>query len=308
MRAIEKPSAPQLQSTAYGEWATALGNAVGRFCSFCEKALTYQLLLFHKQQGVVLQNTRLNAADWSNLLLICGDCASMVTNYNPQTSYFWPDTNDALESPPYIYGRFDNIGVTVLNPEGEGVHSQSATSLILVQVSNDVSSQIQTNARNTYTLFRLNGRYFNENFQQPAHTLPYEEYVHPSDYRLDMRWDASTRAVEAGNALARAIPTFQLGSKAYTQNTLALVSTAINSFGFLSTWQAMIVATLNAINPDLLPQLIGLMTVEKDPTRPLDRKRTFVQTERGLTQASEVSAEERSRFEKRLRALINVVG
>ena len=300
MRAIVKPPAPQLTSQAYDDWAIELGNSVGRFCSFCEKALTYHLALFHKQHGVLLPTAQVNADDWPSVLLICWDCANAAANFNPQTSYFWPDTDDAQEK-PYLYTLINNVSETVQNPDGDGVFAQNTGSFVLVSISSDVSVDVHTKAVNTYSLFRLNGRFFNENFQSPGYTLPYSEYVVSTDSRLDMRKDAFTRGVEAGNALARAIPTLELG-RGFTTNIVAMMNLAIDGFGFVSTWQAAIAATLNSIDPKLLPQLALALAGQS----PGNRKQTVTQMEKYLQTSSEVSREKRNRVTQTLNKLIQV--
>jgi len=301
MRPIIKPDPPQLDTLSFAEFARVLGNAVGRFCSFCEKALTYRLLLFHKQRGLLTTDSQISTTDWPDLLLICGDCAASVTTFTPHAVYFWPDTSAAQQA-PYVYNRVDNIAVTALDPDGT-VIAQGATSLVLVQISTDISQELQVAARNTYALFRLNGRFFNESVQQPAYTLPYAEYVHPSDARLDQRWDVYLRAVEAAQGLARAIPTIPLGP-AYVQTMLAMINLSVQGFGFHSTWLATISATLNAMDSSLLPKLLGLMTGQPAPQPPLDRKRVYIQMEDGVQQAPAEVDRKRARLEQTLARLI----
>jgi hypothetical protein len=304
MRAIIKPSPPppQISSGSFNDYATALGNSVGRFCSFCEKALNYQLLLFHKEQGVLAPTVQLTADDWASLLLVCGDCASNAGEFNPETGYFWPDTDDAQQC-PYLYNLADNVAVEVINPDSS-TYLTTTASVILVSVSSDVSEQIQSNAQNTYNLFQLNGKFFNGNFEQPGYTLPLAEYAHATDARLNMRMDAYLRAEEAGGALVRGIPTIRI-SHAYVGNLLAMINLAVNGFGFLSTWQAGVIATLNAADPALLPQLIGLMSGQM-PTQPLDRKRTATVFDESVQQADEVAATKRAKLETALGQIIAV--
>jgi hypothetical protein len=250
---------------------------------------------------VLAPTDQLTNHDWGDLLLLCGDCASSVSNFNPQTSYFWPDTSDAQEN-PYLYNRVDNVTITAQGPDG-AVLTQPTTSVILVSISTDISQEIKTKALNTYELFRLNGRFFNENTQQPGYNLTYAEYVRPTDARLDQRMDAYLRAVEAAGTLARGIPTLEFGT-AYLQNILAMINLAVNSFGFLSTWQAAIIANLNATDQALLPQLIALMTGQRPPTPPLDRKRTATRLDEGVQRATSVASAKRSKIETALGQII----
>jgi hypothetical protein len=303
MRAITKPDPPQLATPSYAEYARALGNApgVGRFCSFCEKALTYQLLLFHKQRGALGTSAQLGNDDWGDLLLACGDCcAASADSFNPQTAYFWPDTADAQHL-PYLYNLADNATITVKNPDGVDM-PQTTASVVLVSVSADVPAPIQAAAQNTYQLFRLNGRYFNDNAQQPGYDLPYAEYAHPTDARLDLRWDAYVRASAAAGALARGIPTIPF-EPAYVQNMLVMIGQAVDGFGFLSTWQSAIASGLDAIDTALLPQLLALMAGQLPPMQPppdTDRKRKSRELEEGIQQADQAVSSKRSKLEMSL--------
>src|SRR4029079_14971152 len=108
-------------------------------------------------------------------------CAASVSHFDPGQPYLWPDSADAAAG-PFDYVKVDNVTVIPTDPDGAPIAgAQSTVSLILVQIVADPSSPLQPAASLTYGLFRLNGRYFNEDFQQPSYTLPYAEYLHPSD-------------------------------------------------------------------------------------------------------------------------------
>lgn len=305
MRIIVKPPAPPLQDTSYGEMARALGITVGRYCSFCEKALTYQLLLFHKQHGIVDVNAQLGLNDWPDLLLACGDCLDSVTAFAPgQQSYFWPDSAAATEV-PFLYVPVDNIPVTALAPDG-GVSGTTTMSAVLVMISTDVSTQLQQDAARTASLFRLNGRFFNNNVQAPGFTWPYSEFVHPTDYRIQQRGDVYTRATEAARALARALPIREM-SEAFPRNEVAMIQGAIKGFGFFSTWQAAIATTLNSIDVKLLPALVSLLS-GKPPDSSPRRKRNFSDMEDGITKAPKVVETKRRKLQEVLVNLIKTEG
>jgi hypothetical protein len=71
------------------DFMLALFDAVGRYCSFCEKPLANSGNLFHKQRGIV--TTGLTLADWPNLLLICEDCRGNMDAFDATKRYLWPD-------------------------------------------------------------------------------------------------------------------------------------------------------------------------------------------------------------------------
>lgn len=299
MRAIVKPAAPPLDSSTFGAYAQALGEAVGNYCSFCEKALLFEQGLFHKAHGVLTRDAVLSSADWPDLLLICGDCAQFVVDYNPAGPYFWPDTPAAAEK-PYLYRQVDNIPYTVLGSEGEKL-VEKTVSAILVSVANDLMDDTtQTGATNTLRLFRLNGGYYDAG----AFVLPDSEYVCPSDMRLAQRWDIAVRAGSTGQALARSIPVARV-QKSFLQNHLAMIDLSINRSGYLSTWRTVIAFTLNSIDPNLLTALIAFMNPEAPPP-PLKRSREAAELEEGLEEAEGEAAVKYLRVSRTLAQVIKV--
>lgn len=277
MRAIIKPNPPTLNEPTFASYATALGSAVGRYCSFCEKDLSHQLGLFHKQHGVLTTDAQLSSTDWADLLLICEECSVNVSDYNPQsTSYYWPDTPDAKEV-PYLYQRYDNVAVTVNTPDG-GILSTSTQSAVLISVAPDISQDLSTRATNTYKLFGLNGKFIGGDVNNPTLTLPYSEYVSSTDIRLVQRLDAHDRGVEAANALIVAIPIIPLDSS-YPLLLLSMFYDAIRGFGYFSTWRTAIESTLNAADPSFVPKIMALLG---NPTSNLKRKEQSYDLDEGF--------------------------
>jgi len=295
---------PQVTTPTYWEYVRVLGNAVGRYCSFCERALTFQLWLFHKLRGPLAVSAQIGNNDWPNLLLICSECAASATTFTATTTYFWPDSLDAIQNPPYLYQRIDNVPVSWADDDGNATNLGTA-SFFLVSISTDVPSNVQAAAQATYRLFRLNGRFFNENFSSPGYTLTYDEYIHPSDTRLEDRWDAYIRALDAAQAIMRAFGTRRAGD-AYARSMLAMINMGILGYGFVSTWESMIFKTLSDIGPNMMPNLIALMTNQPPPQQPVDRKRAFTQIEQGLQNAADEERKRRLAFNQALNTLIQV--
>lgn len=305
MRAIVKPDPPALDDQSFFGYALSLGNACGRFCAFCEKTLSARLGLFHKERGLLGTDAQLSDADWPSLLLICGDCAASINNFNSEQAYFWPDTPVAMQAPPFVYAPVNSVTITVLDPEENTAPiMQETSSAILVQISTDVDAGMQAAAALTYTLFRLNGHFFNENDQAPEYVFPYGEYISPSDMRMRQRIDVAMRAADAAQALVRGIPTIPV-QPAYVQNLLTMIKSNVDTFGYMSTWQSIIASILNAADAQLLPQLIAFMTGD---TTPPDRKRKFGALEQGIEDAANVRATKLRAMEDTLGRIIAVSG
>jgi hypothetical protein len=302
MRAIVKPTVPDVANKTSVGYAIALGNAVGRCCSFCEKALTLRLRLFHKQRGVLADNAVLAATDWGDLLLICGDCAAMVGTYDPQKSYFWPDS-DVAQQAPYIYSLYRNVTINNLNFDGDPLN-QTTEAAVLISLATDIDGPTTTAAINTAELFQLNGAYFNSDFSSPAYTFPYAEYMQSSDLRRFGRLDVWERGVEAGEALAAALAVRRLG-KRYILDWAASIDITMQSFGFQSTWNAAIATTMNAKDNTLLPELFSILSgqpVEPSPSR----KRSAQELDESFEQATDQAQEKYRRLEDNLNQIISV--
>jgi hypothetical protein len=285
MRPIRKPNLPALPSFSFQEITQALGNSVdvGRFCSFCEKALIYQSSLFHKQRGVLGPYAKFSGDDWAQLLLICEDCAQAVDRFNARSIYYWPDDLPQEARFPYLYVYTQKVPVRVLNrAEGGPPVTEFTQDRVLVQIATDVTEPTRTAAINTYRLFRLNGKFFNENFEHPAFVLPHREFWRPSDYRVEQRWDVYQRGVEAARSLAHGIKAFGVRG-GYTERLLAMIDDSIKAFGFQSTWLSAIGSTLDQIDVTLVPKLLAVWTSEP----PTERKRRLAVMSDGLAGAEE---------------------
>jgi hypothetical protein len=306
MQAIKKPQFPAQTAPTYPAMAVALGNAVGRYCSFCEKPLTYRLRLFHKQRGVLADNASLTAQDWPSLLLICGDCSTAAstnstTPFNPNLAYYWPDT-DAANQVAFLYNLVSNVTFIAHKPDGS-VLEQTTGSAVLVTRATDIDPQTAAAALNTGSLFQLNGRFFNGNLSQPAYILTEDEYMVATDLRPMARLDAYERGVEAGTAAAQAMTRLPLGQK-YVRNVLAMLDISLKLIGFHSTWRSAVFATLNGIDQQLVPRIVALLN--QTPDAPIDppvergRKRLARDFDTGMGDADLKRRDKKARVDQTL--------
>jgi hypothetical protein len=304
MRRIDKPAAPALPGSSYGEYALALSNSpgVGRYCSFCEKALNQQLLLFHKRAGMVPTAAQLSAADWPDLLLICGDCASAAVSFDPHAAYYWPDTPLAGQA-PFVYRLVDGVTLKALGPEGAVIDTKTV-SVVLVHVATDIDATLRNAAGLTLHLFQLNGRFFNDNASAPGYDFPYDEYVEASDHRVHQRLDACTRAKEIAAVLGEFLQESDV-TAGDIQAVMKLMNGAIAGFGFLSTWEMVVQSTLATLTPDPRPKLFQLLSETPKPIEPLpDRKRCYEEFQQGVDKAPKVVQTKRMRHDDRMRMII----
>jgi hypothetical protein len=285
MRRIVKPD-PPTSPGSYSDYALALANSegVGRYCSFCEKALSQQLLLLHKQAGMIPAEAHLSGDNWSDLLLICADCAAAVVSFNPALPYYWPDTPVA-DQVPFVYRLVEGVTRNALGPEG-GIVASSSVSIVLMQVAEDIDPTLRNAATLTQQLFQLNGRFFNNDPAAPAYEVPYNEYIERSDYRLLQRLDAFDRAKEAATVMGTFLEDDDVTAQEI-HGLVKLMNHAIAGFGFLSTWEMAVQTTLAALNPDPRQKLYHLLN--QQPIQPLpNRKRAFVEFQRVVGEAPEV--------------------
>ncbi|RBL89625.1 hypothetical protein [Chitinophaga flava] len=63
---------------SYSHFYNALTDNTGEYCHFCEKTLRNGGQLFHRNKGVLDVDTIVTANDWTDLFLVCDDCAAAV--------------------------------------------------------------------------------------------------------------------------------------------------------------------------------------------------------------------------------------
>ncbi|MDD2820418.1 MAG: HNH endonuclease [Flavobacterium sp.] len=101
-------------------------DAIGEYCSYCERLIPTSLAVEHIQPKT--HNGHLELV-WSNLLLACTNCNSTKGHTNVTlANYFWPDRDNTYEK--LIY---DISGIVKVNPilnAGDAVKSQNLISLV----------------------------------------------------------------------------------------------------------------------------------------------------------------------------------
>lgn len=262
MQPITKPAAPTIRPT-YSTLVEALALATGRFCAFCEKALTFSAGLFDKRHGVVDRAANLSLNQWPDLLLICGECERSAAGFDTSRRYLWPDTTEA-QSIPFRYVRRDNVVFRIIAPGGAVLRTEQR-SYVLAEVANDLDASIAQAAANTLQLFKLNTPFYSSN-PQPQVEIPYQDYMDASDVRLDQRMQAYRRAVNAAQRLDRAFPTLVI-TREFINNLLAGISDVIDNTGYISTWQAALV--------DNLPPATRIAIFAPGTQATSNRKRTY---------------------------------
>jgi uncharacterized protein (TIGR02646 family) len=101
-------------------------DAIGEYCSYCERSIPTSLAVEHIQPKT--HNGHLELV-WSNLLLACTNCNSTKGHENVVLAdYFWPDRDNTYEK--FIY---DISGIVTINPNlntAEAVKAQNLISLV----------------------------------------------------------------------------------------------------------------------------------------------------------------------------------
>lgn len=65
-------------NVSYSGFYNALVDKTGEYCHFCEKTLRNMGSLFHRSEGVLAEDYPLAYTHWTDLFLICDDCAYAV--------------------------------------------------------------------------------------------------------------------------------------------------------------------------------------------------------------------------------------
>lgn len=283
MTPITRPAPPEIEAS-YTNLAEALINAIGGYCSFCEKALNYTAYLFDKRRGVVdRMNTSLTLENWRDLLLICGDCRDSIPSFTLAGPYLWPDS-EAAQSLPFRYVKRDNVTYRVVDDNGTVIQSQQR-SFVFVEVATGLNPTITQAANNTIQLFQLN-KFYNNNPQNPQVVVPYADFVNVTDVRLAQRYRAYQKALEAAGRLERAAATLVI-NREFVENLLILIKQSIEDTGYISTWETAIKASLdpNILSSIFVPNETPLNPAPEAP--PADRKRAYDEIIEDLTEEEE---------------------
>lgn len=105
MRSVDKGAPPVGEdgnALAFGEYQEAgpyLMKRIGRYCSYCERAIRASLAVEHKMPKTQQPNLEL---DWANLLLACSNCNSTKGSKRvEQGAVAWPDEDDTASMVAY---------------------------------------------------------------------------------------------------------------------------------------------------------------------------------------------------------------
>lgn len=94
MRPVDKPRSNKVYYP-YGTAKRDLANAIGRYCSYCERYLGETIAIEHVQPKSLQPN---KATLWDNFLLSCTNCNSHKSardiNDGNINTYAWPDKDD----------------------------------------------------------------------------------------------------------------------------------------------------------------------------------------------------------------------
>jgi hypothetical protein len=246
------------------DFMLALFDAVGRYCSFCEKPLANSGHLFHKKRGVVAFILALK--DWSDLLLICEDCSGNMCIFDPTRKYLWPDEYQTYvpsnPDTPYIYTSKSTKVVLTADDNPQQVLRTEQRDFVFV--TPNPRSPVGEQAGNMIELFKLNGAFFNNALDRPEIVIPASRQAQALDGRLEGRALALRRAFRAAQKFEIAKKTSGLASGVFYESAIEYLEDMLPAVGYWSTW----VATFWEIfqNRDLLTRLF-LQTAQSTQTR-----------------------------------------
>lgn len=101
MRPVDKGPAPRAYA-AYRDAAVDLRNALGDYCSYCERRIETNLAIEHVQPKSRKKGL---ARSWGNFLLGCVNCNSSKGKKQVAImKYFWPDRDNTLRAFVYVAG------------------------------------------------------------------------------------------------------------------------------------------------------------------------------------------------------------
>jgi len=99
MRPVEKGESSQ-EFKKYQQARQPLEDALGRYCSYCERFLTDTIAVEHIEAKSI--NPELEC-EWDNFLLACANCNSTKGNKDVTlTKYYWPDVDNTMRAFQYL--------------------------------------------------------------------------------------------------------------------------------------------------------------------------------------------------------------
>ncbi len=190
MRPVDKPSIPATPATA-----AALMDAIGGYCSACERPLAPELRLWHPKLGL-LRGRSVPGEVWVEALLLCGNCAE--ASHAAGAGGLLPnrDVTFRIDDSPLAYA-LESVRDIELDDAGKPLGPPSEILRVIVRGRTP-------KARATVDRFALNTPYFDagDNTLQ----IPRSDRLTLADRRLDMRTAAWNNAVESARRIREAAP------------------------------------------------------------------------------------------------------
>lgn len=113
---VRGPEPSNAPFTVYNQALGPLAQAVGWYCSYCERRLEVSLAIEHVQPKSLQPDQEL---EWTNFLLACVNCNSTKGDTHIQLDdFFWPDSDNTLRAFSYHQGGIvDTANGLSLNQE-----------------------------------------------------------------------------------------------------------------------------------------------------------------------------------------------
>lgn len=183
---------------------TALIDAIGNYCSYCEIPLNGDKVTHHRQ--VAAWQPVIQYSEWEDLLLICKDCRNHIREdrltATQEGNMLWPDKDETFglhaESPiiyilkKVVYKVVDEAGNTVSNEQKD----------LVFAVANPKSPEaVRQNAKKTIDHFQLNMDTAFYNAKAHLFTIPLEHHLQHADNRIFKRTQAWFEALDSVNRI-----------------------------------------------------------------------------------------------------------
>ena len=116
MRPVTKgPAPPNAPFNAYPEALEPLTEAVGWYCSYCERRLEVNLAIEHVQPKSLTPALEL---EWDNFLLACTNCNSTKGSQAIQLDdFYWPDADNTVRAFVYEVGGVVDVDPALTQAE-----------------------------------------------------------------------------------------------------------------------------------------------------------------------------------------------
>ncbi len=185
MRPLAKPVAPTDDRAPAID--ALLMNAIGEYCSFCERVLPDEAYVWHKKLASQTlpfgygQYFTLPSTEWNNVLLLCWNCRLAASRYsflNPQP-LLYPDEEVTFSLRPTSRLRYVLRDVTVTRlGRNNNVESEDRRTLVFVEGDDEI-------AQLTIDCFQLNTAYYIPN--DAEFVIPFVERMTQADTRVEQR-------------------------------------------------------------------------------------------------------------------------